>query len=87
MNLITPPWTDEQVTQLNRFQRSGYVHPFTCGHRDRHDLTLVATPTGWECPDVSCDYTQTWAHSFMADKEFMDGQEEFWAQLMRGEPE
>lgn len=60
---------------MNEFQRVGRFHPFTCanrsdgGHnRDLGDLgTLVATEDGWICP--SCDYTQDWAHPFMADPE------------------
>lgn len=47
------------------------MHPFTCPHRGdgRHlevggDLgMLIPTRRGWIC--LCCDYTQTWAHSFM----------------------
>lgn len=67
---IEPPWTKEQVRALNRYQRGGWMHPFTCGsgHRtDEHHLdkqgVLVATESGWLCP--FCDYEQDWAHSFM----------------------
>lgn len=31
MEKIYAPWTEEQVDGLNRFQRSGKFHPFTCG--------------------------------------------------------
>lgn len=75
---ITAPFTPEQVESLNRFQRSGEFHPFTCGgnrsdeahvayakeHGDPDYGLLVATPDGWVCP--VCDYKQGWAHDFMA---------------------
>lgn len=75
MSQINAPWTDEQVSALNNFQRAGKMHPFTCAnrgdgsHREHNgDLGgLEATPEGWVC--VSCDYTQTWAHDLMAQQE------------------
>jgi hypothetical protein len=60
------PWTLAEVESLNAFQAAGVTHPFTCPH-DRwceHDV-LVATEAGWICG--GCDYTQDWAHVFMAD--------------------
>ena len=68
---IYAPWTDEQVMQLNRFQRSPFVHPFTCPS-ERHDAVLMASRNNWECPYPDCDYTQNWAHDFMADHELLD---------------
>ena len=67
-NLIYAPWTDEQVTALNAFQHHGRMHPFTCGavHSSGRSPILVATPAEWICPDPECDYTQDWAHAFMA---------------------
>lgn len=67
------PWTDEQVEALNEYQQVAPMHPFTCARRDRghgdhgeRDVgILVATNDGWICRD--CDYTQNWAHPFMAD--------------------
>jgi hypothetical protein len=57
------PWTDEQVANLNRWQKEGYVHEYTCprAHRPYSSRVLIARNDGWHCP--SCDYTQTWAHS------------------------
>jgi hypothetical protein len=68
MTDITAPWTDEQVTALNRYQDAGEVHPFTCGnlHADSRSPVLLATPNGWRCPNPTCDYQQDWAHDFMA---------------------
>jgi hypothetical protein len=69
---IVPPWTDQQVANLNAYQRSGRFHPFTCGndrtdenHLDGEGL-LVARSDGWHC--LYCNYKQTWAHNFMAEK-------------------
>lgn len=57
------PWSEEQVDNLNRFQRAGHMHPFTCPTNHKGDRTLVATRNGWIC--CHCDYTQKWAHGFM----------------------
>ena len=70
MNRVEAPFTVDQVNSLNDFQRSGAFHPFTCGHDPRNEHSdgegiLVARRDGWMCPDD--DYTQAWAHSFMAD--------------------
>ena len=61
---ITAPWDPKTVDGLNYFQRLGAMHPFTCGNDHEGDKTLVATKKGWICPH--CDYTQDWAHLFMA---------------------
>lgn len=60
---IRTPFSADQVAAMNRFQTAGSFHPFTCGNDSRHAV-LVATEAGWKCPD--CDYTQDWAHQFMA---------------------
>lgn len=61
---IKAPWTPEQVANLNRFQKFGAFHPFTCpGHEGDGDRALVATPDGWICRH--CDYRQDWAHASM----------------------
>lgn len=64
---IYAPFTPEQVTNLNEYQSSGLMHPFTCADRDDHNGVdiLIATESGWHCP--FCDYTQSWAHEGMAD--------------------
>lgn len=72
---VYAPFTDDQVNSLNAYQVAGVMHPFTCGNRSERshvwrdgdgDLgLLMATPAGWTCPQ--CDYTQDWAHGFMAD--------------------
>lgn len=68
MARVVAPWSLDQVHALNRYQRLGYVHEFTCPHEhgEPGKYVLRATPNGWHCP--RCDYTQDWAHDFMADE-------------------
>lgn len=68
--MIKAPFTPEQVVALNRFQRDGRFHPFTCGSGRRTDSAhldgngiLVASEQGWHCP--YCEYVQDWAHDEM----------------------
>jgi hypothetical protein len=79
---IETPWSDDQVKNLNAFQRKGTFHPFTCGNdrsdeahkryaeeHNEHDTgLLVAGNDGWRCPVPGCGYTQGWAHAFMAQE-------------------
>lgn len=72
--MIQAPWTQGQVNALNAYQLRNDRHPFTCANQGRQDhavsalagqhTVLIATPEGWVCP--ACDYTQDWAHDFMA---------------------
>ncbi|MFF4746823.1 hypothetical protein [Streptomyces sp. NPDC001268] len=67
--IISAPWTSEQVQALNDYQERGQMHPFTCGggpHRLGRSPLLDAAHSGWICPDPDCDYTQDWAWDFMA---------------------
>ena len=61
------PWTDEQVKNLNDYQASGVIHPFT-GERkpDGDETILIATREGW-VEQESGPVVQTWAHSFMVN--------------------
>lgn len=69
---IVAPWTTEQVSALNDFQDSGVMHPFTCPRPHTASMELVATPDGWVCPFLSCDYTQNWAHAAMVSPAFLE---------------
>ena len=61
---FTAPWTPSEVDALNRFQRLGVFHPFTCpDSHDGADRALVATRDGWVC--CHCAYRQNWAHRWM----------------------
>jgi hypothetical protein len=60
-SIINTPWDDNTIKVLNKYQQSGWVHPYTCGDENCRDV-LIATKDGWTCP--SCDYTQSWAHGF-----------------------
>ncbi len=62
---IYPPWDEETVNALNRFQSSDHSHPFTCLNDHGEEVALTATTNGWICPVENCDYTQRWVHSFM----------------------
>ncbi|WP_394436215.1 hypothetical protein [Streptomyces sp. SGAir0957] len=70
-DIIRAPWTPNQVEALNRFQREGDMHPFTCGgEHTPGSPVLIAREDGWRCPEPygePCDYRQDWAHAFMAD--------------------
>ena len=67
---LTAPWSQDQVDSLNAYQESSAFHPFTCGACDDRE-GLTATTEGWRCK--SCDYTQNWTHSFMADWSWVGG--------------
>jgi hypothetical protein len=68
MTKFKAPWSLEQTQHLNDFQHASLYHPFTCRNRGdgehEGEGLLRATTDGWVCP--SCDYTQDWAHPFMA---------------------
>lgn len=58
-----PPWSSTQLKNLNDYQDSGFMHPFTC---PRHtSVSLKAYEGGWLCR--KCGYSQFWAHDWMAD--------------------
>lgn len=62
---ITAPWSPAQVDALNKLQRRGNFHGYTCAESHTpFDRTLVATKGGWICPH--CDYRQDWAHFGLA---------------------
>ncbi|GKQ35154.1 hypothetical protein [Streptomyces sp. A012304] len=67
---IRAPWTADQATALNAFQHYGRMHPFTCGalHESGQSPILVATHSGWTCPDPQCTFRQDWAHAFMIER-------------------
>lgn len=62
---IYAPWTQKEVDALNRYQKSGVMHPFTCSEEHGKEAVLEATIDGWICPIPLCYYTQNWAFDFM----------------------
>lgn len=59
------PFTADQAASLNAYQHGGVMHEFTCGNDSRHFPLVALIGDGWTCLD--CDYTQNWAHDWMAD--------------------
>ena len=59
MAKIFSPWSYEEVNNLNNRQKLQNFHPYTCGTCKKE---LIAYFSGWRCPDLSCGYTQNWAH-------------------------
>ena len=57
-DVISAPWSVEQVDAINAYQRRGAFHELTCGHDHVGDRTLFATRNGLVCPH--CAYTQAW---------------------------
>jgi hypothetical protein len=57
---VRAPFTPVQQQALYDWQNNPRVHPFTCinGHG------ALAVGPHWYCTE--CDYTQYWAHYFMA---------------------
>jgi hypothetical protein len=65
---VQAPWSDDQVDALNAWQQLDHVHPFTCPEDHLAGaVSLVATPTGWVCPQGKCKRTQSWAYRLMLD--------------------
>jgi len=65
--------TDEQIQDLNDWQKNPLFHPLTCGgnrtdekHLDGEGV-LVATKEGWVCP--YCDYKQPFTKLSMEKKD------------------
>lgn len=72
---VKAPWNDDQLKNLNRFQKIGIMHPFTCCSPEeihecerrsgKNDGLLTATTNGWVCPCGK--YTQDWCYPGMLD--------------------
>lgn len=56
-----PPWTEKEVANINAFQKSGAMHPLTCGcgSDDHPNRVLVARTDGLHCPNGRCTWLQT----------------------------
>jgi len=58
MSIVYAPWTDEEVANLENWQKIGIVHPYTCVC----GKILKPYRYGWHCN--SCNYIQRWCHDF-----------------------
>ena len=68
MTKINSPFTGDQVTSINGFQKSAHWHPFTCGKEGCQGI-LIAQHVGLFCPDCH-GWFQRWVHDFMANGEW-----------------
>jgi hypothetical protein len=70
------PWTNEQVANIQSFQDSGRMHPFTCAnqasHIDGSRDPLEPHIYGMVCKADGCGYIQTWVHDFMVTEDWND---------------
>lgn len=66
---VEAPFSDEQVSAINEYQKNPSLHPLTCcGHNgcERDDRNLLAQTNCLVCP---CgQYKQNWVHTFIAVK-------------------
>ena len=61
--IVTAPWRPDEVEALNKYQKSGVMHEFTC--KEHSHEVLIATIDGWICPHQFCYYAQDWAWDWM----------------------
>lgn len=59
---VEAPWSPNQVTALNEFQKNDMFHPFT----SENGVVLTATTAGWVETEGG-PVVQTWAHDFVID--------------------
>lgn len=69
MSQLEAPWTDEQVKNLNIYQKSGRMHPYTDYLDDGTKIDLIATKDGWVKTEGG-PVCQTWAHDWSADRDW-----------------
>lgn len=69
MSQLEAPWTDEQVKNLNVYQKSGKMHPFTGHLDDGSKVDLIATKDGWVKIEGG-SVCQTWAYDWMANRDW-----------------
>lgn len=62
------PFTEEQISNINAWQKSGFVHQLTCPENDKHPHgeKMFAIEIGMFCPE--CDgLQQEWVPTLVAD--------------------
>jgi hypothetical protein len=81
-----PPWTEQDVANINAFQTSGAMQPLTCGCRDDEhpDRVLVARPDGLHCPNGRCAWVQTaGVQRALTDGSLLQSIKEYWRRMGR----
>lgn len=53
------PFKKKEISNINKYQNLGIIHPLTCKNDHRKDNVLVPEEQGLVCP--TCGYVQTWA--------------------------
>lgn len=81
-----PPWTDDEVANINDFQRAGAMHPLTCGcgPEDSDDFSgpsrvRVAHTDGLHCPNGRCPVQTTHVDRDIADGSLLRSIQQAWA--------
>ncbi|MCP2626070.1 hypothetical protein NLB33_24830 [Mycolicibacterium smegmatis] len=85
-----PPWTDDEVSNINDFQRSGAMHPLTCGccpHNDGDffdwaNRVRVARSDGLHCPNGRCPVQTTHVDHGIADGSLLRSIQQDWSTAM-----
>lgn len=71
--IVKAPFTQEQIDNINDYQKGGRFHPFTCmsynncKREENKWGELVATRDGLVCPCGK--YKQDWVHDMMTQKQ------------------
>lgn len=81
-----PPWTPEEVNNINTFQSSGAMHPFTCGcgpedgddHFGWPNRILIARNDGLHCPNARCPVQTTHVERDITDGSLLRSIQQAW---------
>lgn len=68
---IFPPFSPEQVENIQLYQSRSNKVPFSCPEHE--DKVMQVTTDGLHCPESNCPYKQFWAFDFMAEGDFKLG--------------
>jgi len=62
---VYAPFEPEQIQNLEKWQNSGYLHPFTCPHHSNNVLKVYRNAL--YCDATDCEYEQHWVHRMMVE--------------------
>lgn len=82
-----PPWTDDEVANINDYQRSGEMHPLTCGCGPASDGDFfdwpnrirVAHRDGLHCPNGHCPLQTTDINRDITDGSLLRSIQQGWS--------